>query len=247
MRKLLGFALALWLGLAAASAWGAIGSCVDLGHNQSTAVTSPLTMTTTAAISAGDTVCFLHYGAATANTMSSPLTDGTNTYTRFYSDNGTAPVAEMACSVNSAAVSTGATISMPFNGASGNRHAISAFKVSGIALLDAFDVHGTANSASSASFSVTKPLQATPVELVILGYFSATTPTTVTWPSGFTGVGGNTATAFAMPACGTVSAVDSVVYTPSWTGTNNVRLSVGTLKGAVAAAPGRLGTLKVGQ
>lgn len=246
MRKLLGFALAIWLGLASGSAWAAIGSCVDLGHNQSTAVTSPLTMTTTAGISAGDMVCFVHYGAAAANTMNANGTDGTNAYIRLDSQSGATPLYEIACSLNSQAVSSGATISMPFAGSSGNRHGISAFKVSGIATADAFDVKATSNGTNT-TLTVNKPLGSTPTELVVLSYNSASTPTTVTWPGGFTQVGGNTATAFALPACGTVSVVDTASYAPSWTGSNATRIGLATFRGIFVNVPGALGTLGAGQ
>jgi len=241
-------ALALWLGLTT-GAFAGIGTCTDLGHNQASTGVSALTITTTAAIVAGDLVCVDHYAASTTGTISGTGSDGTNTAYAVVATSGAgATVYELACTYNALAVSSGASLTFNFSGGTGIRHGISAFQVSGIMASNAIDGKGTVQSSAATTLAPAIAALKAPNELVVLTYNSATTPTTWTLPGGWTQVGGNTATAFALPACGTVSSTAAATYTSSWTGSNNVRASVATFEGVTQpVTSGSRNLLGIGQ
>lgn len=230
-------AFLIWLALVA-PALAAIGTPLDLGHNQTTSATG-LTITTGNAITAGDMACVLDYTAATGGLFTSAPTDTAgNTYVQVYSFTGSTPAFEIYCSFNSLAMASSSTITTVFAGAV--RHGIDAFTVSGIGTTSAaFDKScGTPTGTATSSGTLTVPQLSVANELVIGWFAGASDPGARTWGTGFTGVGGNTATAFALPAYLAVTVPTTFTFAPSWVNSVTYRTGCATFKGSAQTSGG---------
>lgn len=209
----------------------AIGTPVDLGHNQSAAAAS-LAITTLAGVSAADDVVVFHYSNSSAGNLSGITDTGLNAY-QVLRLQSTAPLAEMWFAPNCNAEAISSSINCAFNGGASLRHAVSAVRIPGMrtaGIVSQFSTTsptGTATSSSAINF----PALTQPEMILFVMIATAATPGVITWGSGFTAIGGNTATAFALPAYKIVADAAPVTDTPTWVNSILYRTLGGALPG----------------
>lgn len=218
----------------------AIGASYDLGHNQATTGVTSLAIGTPAGspVAAGDLIVVAHYAATNAAIITGITDTGGNTY-KVARSQGTAPVAEFWYAFNALPMPGSSTIIVNFAGASTIRHGVSAFGCPGIdPAADPFDIFTNSPSGTSTGpDTLTWPAPAQPDELQVIGLFTANAPGVITWSQAFAAIGGNTATAFALPATQVVSDPAPAASTPSWVNSINHR-TLGVGFRALVAATG---------
>ena len=108
----------------------AIGTPVDIGHNQVSSGTT-LAITTTANILTGDFVLIVAMGGTASTQITSVTTDASgNVYTVPTAGSQT-DSASFAFTPNAVALNSGATLTVNFGGAAG-RHGIQAYRITGL-------------------------------------------------------------------------------------------------------------------
>lgn len=210
----------------------AIGTPVDLGHNQIATGAASLAITTLAATSAADDLILFHYCNSAAGTISSISDTAVNAY-QILKLQSTAPLAEIWFAPNAGAMASSSSITANFAGGTTLRHATSAIRVPGMrtaGIVSQFSGTGTGTATGSAAVSF--PALTQPEMLLFIVIATAATPGAVTWGSGFTAIGGNTATAFALPAYKIVADAAPVTVTPTWVNSILYRTLGGALPGA---------------
>jgi hypothetical protein len=180
---------------------------------------SSITAATSAAIPAG-ALAVIVVGCNTTNSVTvSSVSDGTNSYTKAtsVSQNGGVGETSIWYKLNASAVSSGATITVNFSGASGSpaQAGLIGAYVTGPSALDKTN-QGTAASTTT---SISTGTLSQSLEIIFGGNFenNAASPTYTT-PSGFTNVatnvtGNNGAIALDYKK---VTSTGSVTYAPSW-------------------------------
>lgn len=222
----------------------AIGTPVDLGHQASSASAATLTITTLAAVTAGDALIGF-YGASTASIPTSITDTAGNSYTFF--NFGTTILTGVYYCPNALAMSSSASIIVTNNG-SITRTAITFLKVSGMSTsalvisdrgiyqAGSLTVAATATSATKAYNA-----QAQTTELLIECMGSlGTNPGTFTPTTGFTAIGGTPgSTCVLLPAYKVTSVGTQTTINPSWVNSASHRTGMVAFRGAVATNTAR--------
>lgn len=201
-----------------------IGTPVNQGHSES-ASTASLNNTTLAPISKGDLIKLFHYcnsGTGTVQGAGAGIVDPAGSTYKIAISNNTAPVAQILYAIAAADMPAGSTITTPFSVA-GLRHAISI--VSTPIPFPAVDVitnsvTGTATSSATLNF----PALAQAQELDVIMIATAVALGAVTWSGNYVGIGGNTATAFALPAWQLTSDPGTSTASASWVNSGLYRM-----------------------
>lgn len=226
----------------------AIGTPVDLGHQQSTSANT-LSLTTSAAVTAGDLI--LVFWASTSSGTN--VTSVTNTAgdTPFLSTTGaTSPEINVSWFANSAGMASSSNITVNFNATT--RCAFSAMKVAGMNTTTSFvrDARSapttTTGTATSATSQVTPSLSTTKSLLVGATAHNSTDPGVWTPGGSFTSIGGTTATLFLKTAYLIVSTAAPVTWAPTWVNSAIYRSTVQVFIGAQTGAGGGLSLTGVG-
>lgn len=225
----------------------AIGNPTSLGTNNSTSAdVSSITLTTSAAIVAGNiawvAVQFISVAAQTVSSVS----DGTNSYTLALRANTGLAYTELWYKENAAAVSSGATITATLSGSTsgGNGYGIQAFQSSGVVTSSAMDKTASYAGAATATPTATTATLTQATEIAIgvsfVGYANTVTP--FTEASGFTNLFSAITTGFNTTKTSigykVVAATTAVAYSPVWSTAPNSGspLVLATFKGIQPAA-----------
>lgn len=211
----------------------AIGTPVDLGHNQIATGAASLAITTLAATSAADDIVLFHYCNNSTGNISSISDTAVNAY-QVLRLQSTAPLAEMWFAPNAGAMVISSTITANFNGGTTLRHAVSAVRVPGMRTAGVVSQFSTTSPTGTAtgSSAINFPALTQPEMLLFVMIATAAAPGAITWGSGFTAIGGNTATAFALPAYLIVNDAAPITDTPTWVNSILYRTLGGALPGA---------------
>lgn len=179
---------------------------------------SPVTATTSANILNGD-LLIVYVGMWTSGGRTvTAVSDGTNNYTKAQSATSSGYSSEIWYKAGASAVSSGATLSVTFSGATSGVM-VSAIRVSGILLSSPLDAAPAGATGSGTSLSISSGVLAQPKEILV-GATTLNSNPTFTQSAGFTSVGSTlfnagiaTSASFAYQI---VQSTSSVSYAPSW-------------------------------
>lgn len=220
-----------------------IGTPTSLGSNKSEG--SPVSngsMTTTAAIVAGNLVVVVVSLNSNNGITVSSISDGTNSYTKAISFiQSSVSDVEIWYKANASAVGSSATITANFSGSSTGSFcgfAIAAAQITGIATTSPLDQHASNGGTTLSTITATTPSLSQANEIAIGACLDANSNLTYSGASGFTnlfnisntsGPDGNTTVDYDI-----VSSTSAISYSPTWNTTNNrIAAVVATFEGAV--------------
>lgn len=185
--------------------------------NKTSASTGSLAVTTLANIAQGDLIVVFHNCAQTAGTMGSIVDPAASTYSQG-AQQATNPNCAIYYAIAAAAIASGSTITVNFNGGATNRHGVVIWSGAAAGGTWALDVNaGTSTGTATASGTLTYPAQAQAIELLVAMIGAdATAPGTVTWDQGFTQLGNTGSVDFVIPAYLISAAASGNTVTPSW-------------------------------
>lgn len=220
----------------------AISTPVNLGFIGNASTPSSLSITTSAAVSSGDTIIMWHYANGGNSFATGTVTDSSsNTYHTIISSQASAPLLEIFVCYNAASMASSSSITIPSFANSALRHGMSAWKITGLLNTNGgipIDPHttGTANvvQGNTGTSSASIPINNSYSNIMLFAGIvtQGSTAGTVTQGGSFTTLGGGTTNAFMYPAYQIVASASGVTYAPSWTSTGSA------MKCACIALPG---------
>ena len=227
----------------------AIGTPVDIGHNQVSSGTT-LAITTTANILTGDFVLIVAMGGTASTQITSVTTDASgNVYTVPTAGSQT-DSASFAFTPNAVALNSGATLTVNFGGAAG-RHGIQAYRITGLvtsaaAVLDGAYKENGQLSQNSGSITGARLNQNSNITFAVVAGGSVDVVTGFAAGAGFTSLGGTASPCFMDIAYQISSGQTALTFSPSWTTAGQSRLSLlPSLRGVVSASHDYSGLLGV--
>lgn len=213
----------------------AIGTPTSIGVGSFTGTVSgsSLTMTTSAAITAGNLVVLVVAMGSNSTPTVSSISDGTNSYTKAFGITGGASTAilEIWYKANASAVGSGATVTVTLSGAmsgSSEGWVVQGYQVSGIDLTSPLDKTNTVTT-NSTTPSTSSGTLTVPNEIIFGASYNNNGARTYTTASGFTSLltpigsfGRSLGIDYKI-----VASTSTVTYQPTWDNTAAVWLGTG--------------------